>query len=403
MLSFSRRIVQLFMGLAVLALYATPMLAQAKPQGEYLFVSDSDGGTAGSGARVTINFGASTAVVIAVKPDDQFTDQGPYTIQGNQITIKLPLLNINVSGKPFVLSGSTLVLPFKVFSEGNGTSTWTKSFASSFGPNSGNKGKDGDPGKNVNDDKGTIETPSELEGDWAGKGVGAEVRFRRQAVIGKGKFNVMTLTTKHATEFFFHVFPDQHIEGEGVILYNLEPDLSGVDALAGAVKGMLGMMPFPSAPSLKEGDWGKATGSVSGKMASGTLSAPGVTSPSYSYKMRSAPQQRHFKIRGKAYKVQYNLYKIHLEVPGDYCRAADLSNPDNKLWVDYEVNLIKEEKSFPTWSPFLVKPEGDGIIRKSAGGTIYMVDSEFSGTHRDGVKPWEEYSFSWSARKTTSN
>ena len=67
----------------------------------------------------------------------------------------------------------------------------------------------------------------------------------------------MTLTTKHVVEFFFHVFPDQHLEGEAVILYNLEPDLSGVDALAGAVKGMLGMMPFPSRRLSREGRLGQ--------------------------------------------------------------------------------------------------------------------------------------------------
>ena len=137
-------------------------------------------------------------------------------------------------------------------------------------------------------------------------------------------------------------------------------------------------------------------------MAAGTLSAPGVTSPSYSYKMREAPQQRHFQIRGKAYKDNQSVYKIHLEAFGDYFRAADMSNPDNKLWVDYEVNLQRDQSSFPTWSPFLNGTDGDAIIREAAGGAVIRADSEFSGTHRNGVKAWEEYTFTWSARKAGS-
>lgn len=108
-----------------------------------------------------------------------------------------------------------------------------------------------------------------------------KILFRRQATLGKGKFNVMTLTTKNATEFFFHVFPDQHIEGEGVIM--------------------------------------------------------------------------------------------------------------------------KEEKSFLIWSPFLEGADGDGIIREFAGGAVTMAESDFSGKHRNGVKVWKEYTFTWTARKAESN
>jgi hypothetical protein len=377
-----------------------PAAAQADQlKGVFNFIEDTDGGKPEAGAIITISFSDGHAVFSSLRPGQVQADQGVYTIQSNRITIRFDNLLLGCGDKVFIFDGQSLTLPFKVLSAGEGYSIWKKTGAAEPG---GGSGKDGRNGRDRGDGKGMIELFSELEGDWAGKGAGAEVRFRREATIGRGKFNVMTLTTKHATEFFFHIFPDQHIEGEGVILYNLEPDLSGVDALAGAIKGMLGAMPIPSVPSLKEGNWGKAAGQMSDKMAAGTLSAPGVTSPSYSYKMKNAPQQRHFEIRGKVYKVQYNLYKIHLEVSGDYYRSADLSEADGKLWVVYEVNLAKDEKSFPTWSPFLTSQEGDGIIRKSSGETIYMVDSEFSGKHRDGVKPWEEYTFSWSARKTTS-
>jgi hypothetical protein len=232
---------------------------------------------------------------------------------------------------------------------------------------------------------------NELVGDWVGKGAGAEVRFRRQASFqGGSEFNVMTLTTKHATEFYFHVFEDGSIKGEGVILYNLEPDLSGVDALASTVKGLIVMMPMPAAPG------SGALSQMADKMAGGMTSAPGVTSPSYSYKMRNAPQQRRYIITGRAVKKN-NKWYIRLETTGEY-KLSD-GTVDNKLWVDYEVNLVHEEKSFPTWSPFLKSESGDGRVRKAAGGTVYMADSEYSGTHRDGVEPWQEYTFSWTARK----
>ncbi|MCX6560499.1 MAG: hypothetical protein NTZ26_08280 [Candidatus Aminicenantes bacterium] len=378
--------------------------AQAgKLGGVFNFVEDSDGGKPEAGAIVTLTFADGNVVFSSLRPGGVQADKGTYVIQGNRITLRFDKMPFGCQDKIYIFDGESLSLPMKILTAGDGYSIWKKTgeTGTSGGQGQGGtKGRDGrDTGKMTGATK-PIESFTELEGDWEGKGAGAEVRFRREARLGGGKFNVMTLTTKHIVEFFFHVYPDQHLEGEGVILFNLEPDLSGVDALAGAVKGLLGMMPYMSPPAPeKKGDWGKAAGSVSDKMASGTLSAGGVTSPSYSYKMREAPQKRHFKIQGKAYRSETGVYKIHLEALGDYFRAADLTNADNRLWVDYEVNLKREESSFPTWSPFLKGADGDGLIRASAGGAVYIADSEFSGNRRNGVKPWEEYTFTWSARK----
>lgn len=364
-----------------------------KLSGPFTFLQDTDGGKPPAGAFITITFAGGNVVFSSVGAGAPQTDKGVYSIQGNTITIHFDKLALGCSGKVFIFDGESLSLPFKVLSPGEGYSLWKKSGGDGTTGSSGQNGRPGRDGRDVDDGKGKIGSESELEGDWGGKGAGAEVRFRREATLGQGKFNVMTLTTKHATEFFFHVFPDQHIEGEGDIVYNLEPNLSGVDALAGAVKSMLGFAMVPTAPG------GGSGGKLAEGMAAGTLNAPGVTSLSYSYKMKDAPQQRHFVIRGKVYKEQHDLYKVHLEVSGDYFRSADLSDPDNKLWVEYEVNLNKDTKSFPTWSPFLTSPEGDAIIRESSGGTITVAESNYSGTHRDGVKPWQEYTFSWTARK----
>lgn len=394
-------------------------LQAGPPNGVFRFVEDTDGGRPEAGAIITLTFSSGRVVFSSLRPSGVQADTGVFSAQGNRLTIRFDHLSLGCQNKVFLSDGTTLSLPFKVLSSGEGFSIWTKDAADNKAnepaesqegargdkgdPGEAGRGKDGKAGRDGRDATGPtrkIESISELVGDWEGKGVGAEVRFRRQASLGGGKFNVMTLTTRHLTEFFFHVFPDQRIEGEGIIYYSLEPDLSGVEALAGAVKGLLGLMPFPSAPSLKEGDWGKAAGSVSDKMASGTLSAGGVTSPSYSYKMRQAPQKRHFRIGGRAYQDQAGAFMIHLEAAGDYFLKSDLSQPDNKLWVDYEVNLAREESSFPTWSPFLAKSDGDALVRASAGGAVMAADSELSGTHRNGVRPWEEYTFSWSARKS---
>ena len=384
--------------------------------GTFVFKGDSDGGKPRENAVITITFSMGQVVLNAVQPGEVVTDTGIYRVNNDKITIRFNKMSFGCENAFFMYDGKNLSLPFKVLSDGAGYSFWEKA-GSSSDKNDGKKGdkKGADDGKGKKGSKGgesgrssgssnsgvnskgsssaPVETFEELVGDWGGKAAGAEVRFRRRASFAGGqKFNVMTLTTKHAAEFFFHVFPDGSIKGEGTILYNLEPDLSGVDALAGMVKGLIGMMPMPSAPG------GGALGSVADKMTSGMTSVPGVTSPSYSYKMKDAPQQRHFKIKGKVYR-EGNNWKIHLETTGDYYRSPTSKSPDNKLWVEWQVNYYRKESSFPCWSPFLRGSKGDAVVRKAAGGSIYIAESEVSGKHRNGVQVWQEYTFSWMARK----
>lgn len=232
-------------------------------------------------------------------------------------------------------------------------------------------------------------TLKNLAGDWTGKAAGAEVRFRRRG----GGMTIMTLTTKHAAEFFFTVGEDGNINGEGVILYSLDPDLSGVEALAGAVKGLLALMPMPSVPGA-----GKVAGHFGDAMTGAMQDVGGVTSPTFSYKMKDAPQQRHFRILGKVYQLA-GEWRIRLESAGEYFPGSDLKQADNRLWVEWEVNRVRETKPFPCWSPFLRSQSGDAVIRVSKGGTVFLADSSFKGTHRRGIKPWQEYHFSWQARR----
>ena len=232
-------------------------------------------------------------------------------------------------------------------------------------------------------------TLKRMAGDWTGKAAGAEVRFRRRG----GGMTIMTLTTKHAAEFFFTVREDGTIQGEGVILYNLDPDLSGVEALAGAVKGLLSLMPMPSVPGA-----GKVAGHFGDAMTGAMQDVGGVTSPTFSYQMKDAPQQRHFRITGKAYQLA-GKWRLRLESAGDYFPGSDLKKADNQLWVEWEVNRVRETKPFPCWSPFLRSQSGDAAIRVSEGGTVFLADSSFKGTHRRGIKPWQEYHFSWQARR----
>ena len=400
-------------------------LHAAIPAGTYRLIKDSNGTTPKTGAVISLKFSVGKLFLRAAMPGKTVTDSGTYRISGNRITVRFRQFPFKCTSAAYSIADGKLKLPFKVLSGGSGHSLWQKESAlstfSGDGSGSGSSGKTPSgssgssggsgspsgsapsgnggpggtrPGDPSNADPGAGSTPvkadkcpfAHLVGQWSGKGAGAEVRFRRRGGFRGGpKFNVMTLTTKHGTEFFFYVFKNGTVKGEGVILYNLDVNLSGLDALAGAVKGLMGLMPFPSMPNLP----------ASSGMAKGIMEAKGVTGTSYSYKMVDAPQQRRFKIRGRVYRSG-NSWKIRLETNGGFHKG---STKDNKLYVEYSVNLQTTRKSFPTWSPFLKSSNGDGLIRKAAGGKVYLAESNISGKHRGGVRVWQEYTFSWYARK----
>lgn len=54
--------------------------------------------------------------------------------------------------------------------------------------------------------------------------------------------------------------------------------------------------------------------------------------------------------------------RMYLEQVGDYTTPE--GKADNQLIAEWEVSGKKEEKPFPTWSPFLKDP---GILRRGLG------------------------------------
>ncbi len=107
---------------------------------------------------------------------------------------------------------------------------------------------------------------------------------------------------------------------------------------------------------------------------------------------------RHFKFRGRVEKTVLmggggEQWRMSLEQIGDFAKPG--GKADNQLVAAWEVQGVKEEKSFPCWSPFL---ENAGILRRGPGGS-WVVEFQETGTHRNGVKPWQEYSYVWMARQ----
>ena len=122
------------------------------------------------------------------------------------------------------------------------------------------------------------------------------------------------------------------------------------------------------------------------------LSVPGVTQVQYYYKGLASgqPEARTFKIRGRLESTP-NGAMLKLEQDGE------VTGGDTKLWVEYMVNYHKERKPFPTWSPFLASS-----AEFHPGQAVPFAQFREAGEHRNGVKPWREYDYNWSAYKVTS-
>jgi hypothetical protein len=103
----------------------------ASIEGTYMLVKDSDGTAPKNAAVVTISFkGSNTGTVsmAAIQPGETVTDEGTFTVNGSNITIKFKEMEWEATGQPFKLDGCNLTLPFKALggSKGTGTSTWMK-------------------------------------------------------------------------------------------------------------------------------------------------------------------------------------------------------------------------------------------------------------------------------------
>ena len=433
----------LFLGLASCLNAATPAEGLL---GSWQLTADGGGAVPEPGVTVTLNFSSGGLDFASVGGGQNIHDSGSWSVDGNLITLSLPGLGKQVNQKRFSRMGNVLVLPFKVYSDDVGISSWQRSGTGSSGGSSGSdsgggsgssggKGSDGDSGGKGNDgnsgsgndgnsgndgsaggkgsdgssgddgdsdkgekgdkgDRGSDGRSSReqdkidrktciLAGNYEGRAAGEEVRFRH--VRG-----LLVLTVKHSAEFFFHVDGKGQVEGEGTITYDMTKDTQGLDKLAAGVQGMMGMMPMASAPS------GGGAKSALADKAAGTITSgvSGVNSLQYDAPhLKNGPELRHFKFKGHVVvNMTRNGGEIFVEQDGDFTLTD--GTVDNKLISAWEVNLQKEQSTFPCWSPFT---KGAGVFRKGPGG-LWVIEFMEKGTHRDGKKPWQEYAYYWTAR-----
>jgi len=92
-------------------------------------------------------------------------------------------------------------------------------------------------------------------GDWVGTGWGWEIRFKQSAgdfgkQFAKGKIDlpfenekiIMSLMVTHTTHFYLNIDKNGIVKGEGIITYDLIPNLCGLAALTKQVNEAINMM-----------------------------------------------------------------------------------------------------------------------------------------------------------------
>ncbi len=224
----------------------------------------------------------------------------------------------------------------------------------------------------------------ELAGNWYGKGAGEEVRFRHPN-------NLLILTVKHDTEFLFHIDDALNIAGEGIIIYNLERDTTGLDSLVESVKGGLSVMQPPGAPAMLNLSVEKLTENV-GEFATST--AAGSKLQYEAPHLKFGKEQRRYNLRGKVRRLAGtgDRWEMVLEMVGQYMQGATASP---ELIAEWSTGGRREQKNFPCWSPFLTAA---ATLRRGPGG-IWIAEFEEKGNHRNGVSVWQEYGYTWMARQ----
>jgi hypothetical protein len=92
-------------------------------------------------------------------------------------------------------------------------------------------------------------------GDWVGTGWGWEIRFKQSAgefgkQFARGKLDlpfanekiIMSLMVTHTTHFYLKIDKTGNVKGEGIITYDLIPNLCGLAALTKQVNEAINMM-----------------------------------------------------------------------------------------------------------------------------------------------------------------
>ena len=75
---------------------------------------------------VTLVLDSGKLSVHAVSPDDELTDTGTYSVRDGRMTINFVEQGISATDQAYKLEGDSLEIPVKMFSEGAGSSTWTR-------------------------------------------------------------------------------------------------------------------------------------------------------------------------------------------------------------------------------------------------------------------------------------
>ncbi len=118
---------------ALLVCLAGPLSAQTL-QGKYILIKDDNGGTAKTGAEISLSFSANgTFKLKAIMPGQTLDDNGTYKISGSTITIVFKEMEQGKQSGPYSLSNGTLLLPFRMLNTVKGSSTWQLA-GSSFVP-----------------------------------------------------------------------------------------------------------------------------------------------------------------------------------------------------------------------------------------------------------------------------
>lgn len=95
-------------------------------EGKYKLIKESNGKSPKSEAEIIMTFASSTFKIKATQPGQMVEDIGTYKKTGNNITITFKEMEQGRQTGAFTLDNGTLTLPFKMLSDGKGSSIWQK-------------------------------------------------------------------------------------------------------------------------------------------------------------------------------------------------------------------------------------------------------------------------------------
>jgi hypothetical protein len=109
---------------------ARPEAEKPPLPGTYTLVQDSDGTKPVPGATITLVLKEDgTLSLHAVRPGEELTDEGAYSVGDGRMTLEFVGQEIAASDAPYEYDGKNLEIPVKMFSEGPGSSTWRRTEA----------------------------------------------------------------------------------------------------------------------------------------------------------------------------------------------------------------------------------------------------------------------------------